>query len=642
MRTVRRLYFYAVALISLEVVLWGLVNLGRSIFCNGVAVCGLAAVLTQGLAAIIVGIPFFGVHWGLAERFARHDEEDRASGVRAVFLYGVLLATLIPIVQNALSLLDRLALQAAGLPTSQAFLGPYQSWSDNLIAIVMNAIAAAYFVRILRTDWRVIAPQDSFADVRRLYRHAWLVYSLVAVVAAAQQLLRFLLDSLPSAFQTLQAANGAHGVVLALVGVPLWVFSWRTVQGALSEQAERESLLRLGVLYLLSLAGVVTVLSAGGVLLDVLVRILFGETMSFAGFIQKVSGPLSIGIPLAGVWTYYGGWLRRAISDAPDASRRAGMRRLYAYILSAIGLGATFIGLSMLLSFVVDAAIGSIVWADVLRPRLAAALATLLVGLPLWGLAWRPMQAEALSGGDAGDHARRSIIRKVYLYLALFAGVVGGMVIAVDLLNLLLRALFGSPAADLLLLVLKDFETLFLFFGLGVYHGLTLARDGRLASQALAEKHAVYPVLIFDPGDDAFGQTLLAALHKQTPRLPVVVQPADRPVAKDAAPRAVLLPSDLALAPPESLAKWLNRYKGSRIVVPRLAGEWIYAGGIRPLPSAAAQAAQTVRQLAEGQEVRRLQPGNSAWTIVAYVVAGLFGLELLGALISFGVSLVTN
>ena len=31
MKTVRRLYFYAVALISLEVVLWGLINLLRSI-----------------------------------------------------------------------------------------------------------------------------------------------------------------------------------------------------------------------------------------------------------------------------------------------------------------------------------------------------------------------------------------------------------------------------------------------------------------------------------------------------------------------------------------------------------------------------------------------------------------------------------
>ena len=33
MKTVRRLYFYAVALISLEVVVWGLINLLRSMAC---------------------------------------------------------------------------------------------------------------------------------------------------------------------------------------------------------------------------------------------------------------------------------------------------------------------------------------------------------------------------------------------------------------------------------------------------------------------------------------------------------------------------------------------------------------------------------------------------------------------------------
>ena len=32
MRTVRRLYFYAVAFVSLEVVLWGLIGLARSHF----------------------------------------------------------------------------------------------------------------------------------------------------------------------------------------------------------------------------------------------------------------------------------------------------------------------------------------------------------------------------------------------------------------------------------------------------------------------------------------------------------------------------------------------------------------------------------------------------------------------------------
>ena len=315
------------------------------------------------------------------------------------------------------------------------------------------------------------------------------------------------------------------------------------------------------------------------------------------------------------------------------------MRRLYSYILSAIGLGAAFTGLAMLLSFVVDAAIGNIVWADVLRPRLAASLATLLVGLPLWWLAWRLMQAEALAAGDDGDHARRSIIRKVYLYSALFVSVVGGMITAVSLLNLLLRSLFGSAADNLLQQVLKNLELLFLFVGLGVYHGLLLGKDARLASEALAQKHAAFPVLVFDPGDGVFGQVILAALHRQAPRLPAVVQPADQPVPPEFSPKAILLPSDLAVAPPESLQKWLGQYTGSRLVVPRSAPGWLWTGGVRPPPAAATQAAQAVRQLAEGQEVRQ-QAGASGWMVAVYIVAGFFCLEVLGLLISLVISLM--
>src|SRR5512140_3365148 len=106
MLTVRRVYRYLVAFISLEVVIWGAVSLGRSIACGGNALCGQATTLALGLAGILVGAPFFLVHWLLAQRLARRDEDERASGIRAVFFYGVLLATLLPIAQNLLAFLD--------------------------------------------------------------------------------------------------------------------------------------------------------------------------------------------------------------------------------------------------------------------------------------------------------------------------------------------------------------------------------------------------------------------------------------------------------------------------------------------------------------------------------------------------------
>ena len=81
MKTVRRLYFYAVAFISIEVVLWGLIGLARSIVDETVG--GQADALARALALIVVGMPIFLFHWLWAQRLASRDPEERAAGVRA-------------------------------------------------------------------------------------------------------------------------------------------------------------------------------------------------------------------------------------------------------------------------------------------------------------------------------------------------------------------------------------------------------------------------------------------------------------------------------------------------------------------------------------------------------------------------------
>ena len=68
------------------------------------------------------------------------------------------------------------------------------------------------------------------------------------------------------------------------------------------------------------------------------------------------------------------------------------------------------------------------------------------------------MQAEAFAEGEVGEHARRSVIRKFYLYLVLFAAVIGGMATAVALVYQLIRVVLNGDtgagfANDLLNLV---------------------------------------------------------------------------------------------------------------------------------------------------------------------------------------------
>src|SRR5512143_3071101 len=180
MKTVRRLYFYAVALVSIEVVLWGLINLLRSILDETVG--GQADALAQALALILVGVPIFLFHWLWAQRASR----------RAIFFYAVLLSTLIPLAQNVLGLIDRLFLDAGQLDVSRAILGHAQPWQDSLIGILMNGLVAAYFWSVLRLEWPRLPDVSSFADVRRLYRYIWLLYSLLMTIFGAQQVIRFL------------------------------------------------------------------------------------------------------------------------------------------------------------------------------------------------------------------------------------------------------------------------------------------------------------------------------------------------------------------------------------------------------------------------------------------------------------------
>jgi hypothetical protein len=639
MRSIRRLYFYLVAFISLEVVIWGLINLLRTIFAGKTLFPG-ADTLAQALALILVGVPLFAFHWLWAQRAAFRDEEEHAATLRAVFLYAALLATLIPVVQNTLALFDRLLISGAQLEVSRSILGSTQTWQDNLIAIVLNGIAAAYFFNVLRMDWRSLKERENFADVRRLYRYIWVLYGLLMTVFGVQQVLSFL-------FYTPSAIIGesgrevlVNGLALIIVGAPIWAYAWSVCQQALDEPMEQGSMLRLGVLYLLALAAVVTVLTSAGIIVDILLRLALGESMDLREFLLQMRNPVSIGIPLAGIWAYYGSWLGKDIDSVSDPARRSGLKRFYFYILSLIGLAATFIGLALLLSFVIDVLVNSeALWGENMRPRLAGAIATLSVGLPVWLLTWRPMQVEALAAGEAGDHARRSLVRKVYLYLVIFAAVIGGMVSGVILVYQLLSALLsGTLPDDFIPALLNTLQVLVLFIAFLLYHLSALRRDGGQAADSLAVRHSKFPVLVFEKEGSGFAALVYTAVQKIAAGIPLAVQAVEHGIPAEANnTRAVVLPSSLALDPPEALRLWLKEYPGQKIIVPVEDKGWLWSGGTPR--HAALLAAQFIRQLADGQEVRA-PSGTAAWQVVAYIFAALFAIQLAFGLLVFGISLL--
>ena len=632
MKTVRRLYFYAVAFISLEVVLWGLIGLLRSIL--NAYITNNADALAQALSLILVGVPIFLFHWLWTQRVSARDEEEKTAGLRAVFFYLTLLATLIPVIQNLLALVDRGLLTALNISAYLSIVGGSQTWLDNIVGILMNTAIAAYFWNILRGEWLTLPNKENFSDTRRLYRFVWTLYGLLMAIFGAQQVLSFIFTIPTYAVGNAGRDVLVNGIALLLIGTPIWVYVWRVCQDAIVEPAEKESMLRLGLLYLLALSGVIIVLSSAGSFLFTILNRVFGENMIWGDFIGELGGPISIGIPFAATWAYYGKWLNQRIESEEDLPRRSGMRRVYYYILSAIGLTASVAGLASLLMYIIDMA----TQAQILQnpgqyERLSGALSAIAVGLPLWLIAWRPMQSESLEDNDMGDHARRSVIRKTYLYLALFASVIGGMIAAVALVYNLINAALGGASDSFASDVLDSLQFLFLFAVLLAYHLSALQKDNAATSDALESKQGEYPVAVIE-STGGFGEAIQAALQKHAPRVPVTIHNANENVAAENV-RIVVLPSSLSVKTTEALGRWLRDFGGTVLVVPDESDQthWV---------NDANQAAQSIRQLAEGREIRSAKKGASAWMIVIYIFAALFALQILFLLITLAISSIIN
>jgi hypothetical protein len=268
---------------------------------------------------------------------------------------------------------------------------------------------------------------------------------------------------------------------------------------------------------------------------------------------------------------------------------------------------------------------------------LATALAALLVGLPLWLMTWRPMQAEALEDGDIGDHARRSVIRKIYLYLVLFASVIGGMVSGGILIFTLINAALGGDTSNFTKSVLNSLQILILFVVLLLYHLSALRKDGEARADMLEAKHEIFKLLVLDNSDGRFGESVRTVFAKRAPKVPVTIINVKDGIPDGTKADAVILPGSLAVDTPENVEAWISSFNGTRLIVPDEAAGvyWLNDYG---------QATESVRALAEGQKLRPQSTIKTtpAWTYVAYVFAALFALQLLFMLFAFGVSLVTG
>jgi hypothetical protein len=97
------------------------------------------------------------------------------------------------------------------------------------------------------------------------------------------------------------------------------------------------------------------------------------------------------------------------------------VRRLYLYLVAGLALAYVAGSLAALLRLLADAVLAPPVSPDDARRDLALQLSNLVVALPVWLSHWRSIRE--LTAGPTSGEETRSAIRRLYLYLAVFAGI---------------------------------------------------------------------------------------------------------------------------------------------------------------------------------------------------------------------------
>ncbi len=319
------------------------------------------------------------------------------------------------------------------------------------------------------------------SNVRRAYIYLACIASLEAAAWAVISLLRNLLA--PGKYTALE--DTALQIAIIAVGLPVFLVHWLWAQRlARRDPEERGAILRRLYLYGAMATFLGPLLTSAFDLLDGLLRLAFGlrpESYRTLGLSQAtlIVHHLVAMAVMGLLWAYQ--W-RVAAADAgeiPEEGRAATVRRLYVYGFSAAGLAMTALSLVYLSRWLMFQLGSEPVISR--QATLIREVGRLAVGLPLWVIFWRWAQ-RLFAAPD--EEERASVLRKLYLYLAVFLSVLATVttltVVLADGLGRVLRvAGSGSGGGDIR-------EALSILLGAGLvwaYHAYVLRRDAALAGE---------------------------------------------------------------------------------------------------------------------------------------------------------------
>jgi Domain of unknown function (DUF5671) len=484
----QRAYLYLVALVAIFMVVIGVANLLR-------VGAELAASATPGsftglwflfwdynrlasipreqaslaLALVAVGTPVWFFHFRAAQRAANDAVAERASAMRSFYIHAVVLVTALLVFgygQRALGLL----LQGAFIGSPSRFapgaFGLEAQWLGRAAGAGAMAVTAipvlSYHLWLSSGDRRIALFSGRAAQLRHLALYglvlaalAWGSYIAISTLGeiwtyASDQIFNPPTSSgsvagFPPGFPSREdyLAFRLLGMIPGIVAsVALWLGVWiplqRGIRGATpSAEIERRSSIRKLAVYLIVLFSALAVLLDGTIALTAIGRRLLGDPVveRFTTLYREVGTPIVAVVILGAVWIFYGRVVAFDAALETEAGRAATIRRLYTYLIAAIGMGMLGVGLAGMVGV-----IGSQAMHINTHPNSETAtyISIVLLGAPAWAVSWWQARRRL------DDDERRSAPRRGYLYLAILAGVLGSLVFGSALLYRLLNAAFAG------------------------------------------------------------------------------------------------------------------------------------------------------------------------------------------------------
>jgi len=502
---VRRFYVYLVAFVSQIAMLVGMNDLIDIISRAWLQSDGLlqgAFVRTataRSIGLLLVATPLFLVHWWLAQR-RRTELDERGSVLRKLFLYGSTAAGLVVMLTNAYRLIRDTTWLAFGAPIAATELPA--GWLHWGFMAAGGAGLIYFWYTVLGADADFGQERSAGRFVRQIFLAVAGLIGLGIAMWGVRTLielgLRVIVDQATGALDVLWWRLPLGGAISQLL-VGLWLThaTWEQWQEIVKRYAaEGRAVLRRIDLYICVVAGAVATLTPAALLLREGLLILFGTGGgSTAELLDRMVGPVSF-IPVgAVVWSWYWRTLRRETDAYGDSGESATVRRIYAYLVAATGLGLLWVGAVELLHALIDAMLVGDIWHD----PLANGIALLAVGAPIWAIFWRRVQQIAGLDDAAGVAERDSWPRKLYLY---GVALVGALVLLVTLAQVIYRVLLtllGEPGIALssneLAHQLADSAVAAVLWGV---HLWAIRHDGRYARPAEALPAQAVPLSMAD------------------------------------------------------------------------------------------------------------------------------------------------